>query len=96
MEAPKSTFDRRPLYGSLAEMAAVYAWGIARNHPFVDGNKRTALLTALTFLEMNGRTVSLGPEWVDRMVRVASDAAFLRAELFKAFSEGMSHDDPVE
>jgi death-on-curing protein len=35
-------------------LAATYAFGIARNHAFVDGNKRTALVVSLTFLERNG------------------------------------------
>src|ERR1041384_5383185 len=38
----------------LASLAAAYAYGIARNHPFVDGNKRTALVAARTFLISNG------------------------------------------
>ena len=38
----------------LAELAASYAFGIARNHPFVDGNKRTSLLALYTFLGVNG------------------------------------------
>lgn len=38
----------------LAGLAASYAYGIARNHPFVDGNKRTALVAARTFLILNG------------------------------------------
>jgi death-on-curing protein len=38
----------------LASLAAAYAYGIARNHPFVDGNKRTALVVARTFLILNG------------------------------------------
>ncbi len=37
----------------LASLAAAYAYGIARNHPFVDGNKRTALVAARTFLLLN-------------------------------------------
>jgi death-on-curing protein len=37
-----------------AALAAAYAYGIARNHPFVDGNKRTALVVAETFLLLNG------------------------------------------
>lgn len=41
----------------LASLAAAYAYGIARNHPFVDGNKRTALVTARTFLLLNGANV---------------------------------------
>jgi death-on-curing protein len=38
----------------LAPIAAAYAFGIARNHPFVDGNKRAALLSLVTFLGLNG------------------------------------------
>ncbi|MCH4891780.1 type II toxin-antitoxin system death-on-curing family toxin [Sphingomonas sp. SFZ2018-12] len=37
-----------------AELAASYAFGIARNHPFVDGNKRTAAVVSETFLALNG------------------------------------------
>lgn len=44
------------LYGEpdAAGLAAAYAFGIARNHPFVDGNKRTAAVVAETFLMLNG------------------------------------------
>jgi death-on-curing protein len=38
----------------LADLAAGYAFGVARNHPFVDGNKRTSLLALYTFLGVNG------------------------------------------
>ena len=38
----------------LAQLAAAHAFGIARNHPFIDGNKRTALLALYTFLGING------------------------------------------
>jgi death-on-curing protein len=44
------------------EMAAAYLYHIAQNHPFIDGNKRTALAAALTFLELNGYVV-LGGEY---------------------------------
>lgn len=39
----------------MAELAALYALGIARNHPFTDGNKRTAYVALETFLALNGR-----------------------------------------
>jgi death-on-curing protein len=44
------------LYGEpdLAALAAAYGFGIARNHPFVDGNKRTAAVMMETFLVLNG------------------------------------------
>ncbi len=38
----------------LPELAAAYGYGIAKNHPFVDGNKRTSLLAIYTFLGLNG------------------------------------------
>ena len=44
----------------LASLAAAYAYGIARNHPFVDGNKRTALVATRTFLILNGSRHNAG------------------------------------
>src|ERR1035441_3594029 len=40
---------------SLFDLAAAYAYGLVRNHPFVDGNKRIAFIAAVVFLELNGR-----------------------------------------
>lgn len=47
-------------YGSpdVADLAAAYAAGIARNHPFIDGNKRTAWVVAETFVELNGSEIA--------------------------------------
>ncbi|MDO8835662.1 MAG: type II toxin-antitoxin system death-on-curing family toxin [Vicinamibacterales bacterium] len=48
------------LYGhdtDLATLAAAYGFGLARNHPYVDGNKRVALVAMLTFLALNRRTI---------------------------------------
>ena len=42
----------------LADLAAAYAFGIAKNHPFIDGNKRTGLVVARTFLKINGADIS--------------------------------------
>jgi len=56
----------RPLnragYGEpdIAELAAVYALGIARNHPFIDGNKRTAFVALELFLRLNGCMFTVG------------------------------------
>lgn len=40
--------------GDLFDLAAAYAFHLAENQPFIDGNKRTAITTALTFLDLNG------------------------------------------
>jgi death on curing protein len=55
---PSSTFDGRFLHDNLFHMAAAYAFHIAENQPFVDGNKRAALHSALVFLDINGWAVS--------------------------------------
>ena len=47
---PATTFDGEYLHPSVFEMAAAYLFHVARNHPFVDWNKRTALMCALVFL----------------------------------------------
>jgi death on curing protein len=51
---PKATFDGEDLYPDVFSKAAVYAFSIAENQVFVDGNKRTGLVAALTFLRVNG------------------------------------------
>jgi death on curing protein len=47
-------------YGTpdIADLAAAYAYGIARNHPFIDGNKRTAAVVSETFLNLNGYSLN--------------------------------------
>lgn len=42
----------------IAQLAACYAYGIIKNHPFVDGNKRTAAVVCETFVELNGGVIS--------------------------------------
>ena len=50
---PVQKFQYEP-NSTLPELAASYSYGIARNHPFFDGNKRSALLAAIVFLGING------------------------------------------
>lgn len=45
----------------IARFAAAYAFGIAKNHPFIDGNKRTALVACRTFLLLNGFQLNAEP-----------------------------------
>lgn len=50
---PRQQFDDDYPHEDIAAMAAAYLFHIAQNHPFVDGNKRTAVLSALVFLRLN-------------------------------------------
>ena len=54
--APQATFGGEPIMSELVEVAAAYLFYLCRNHPFVDGNKRTALAACLVFLDLNGRS----------------------------------------
>jgi death on curing protein len=51
--APQATMMGQPLICDAIEMAAAYLFYLCQNHPFVDGNKRTALASCLVFLETN-------------------------------------------
>ncbi|MBK9948167.1 MAG: type II toxin-antitoxin system death-on-curing family toxin [Nitrospira sp.] len=51
---PRQQFGGEYLHEDVAAMAAAYMFHIAQNHPFVDGNKRAAVLSALAFLTVNG------------------------------------------
>jgi death-on-curing protein len=79
---------RTGYYASLAKLAAVYAHGLAKNHPFLDGNKRTALIVALAFLRVHGHGLTLAPEWVGHIERLAA-GELTREELVALFANEM-------
>lgn len=57
---------------TLAELAATYAYGLAKNHPFVDGNKRAAFLSIGVFLAVNGQRLKADPvDAIHTMLAVA-------------------------
>ncbi|HBR84426.1 MAG TPA: type II toxin-antitoxin system death-on-curing family toxin [Erythrobacter sp.] len=63
------------MYGEddLCALAAAYAYGIARNHPFTDGNKRTAWVLARLFLMLNGQALSFTPRMaIDLVLALAA------------------------
>jgi death-on-curing protein len=64
LESALARAENLAAYGEpdLADLAASYAFGIAKNHPFVDGNKRTAAILARLFLVLNGHDVAVSEE----------------------------------
>jgi death on curing protein len=59
---------------TLFDLAAAYGYGLTKNHPFIDGNKRTAFAVMATFLEVNGYSLEVPEmEVVGIMERLASD-----------------------
>ena len=71
--APQATFGGKAIYASLSEIAAAYLYYLCKNHPFLDGNKRTALGACLVFLRLNGvETKPDGPQWEQLVLDVAA------------------------
>ena len=69
---PHASFHGEYLHNDIYEMAAAYAFHIGKNHPFVDGNKRTALVSALVFLELNGISISDAGKLYDAMLDLST------------------------
>ena len=79
------------VYGEsgIFELAATYVGGIVRNHPFIDGNKRTGLAIALTFLETNGYITRLDEDETVQMT-LALAAREIEEEAFARWLEANS------
>lgn len=69
---PKATFDTVDLYPTVVEKASSLGFGLAMNHPFVDGDKRIAHAAMAVFLDLNGFTIDAD---VDQQERLMLDLA---------------------
>ncbi len=65
---PEATFGGEYLHPTLPEQAAAYLYHLALNHPFIDGNKRTAFAAMDAFLRLNGYSINLTNEQAAEMV----------------------------
>ena len=70
---PKNLYSYSEGRVNLNQLAAAYAVGIGRNHAFNDGNKRTAWFAAATFLEINGRQVTVSQAAVVHIMLAVAD-----------------------
>jgi len=71
--APQSSFRGKSPYVDLIEVAAAYLFYLGRNHPFLDGNKRTAMAAAIVFLRLDGFDPAAdGDDWERLVLDVAS------------------------
>lgn len=76
LAAPFQTFGGEPVYPSVQSKAAQLGFGLIRNHPFVDGNKRIGAHVLLVFLELNGVVLHYNQqELIDIILSVASGEA---------------------
>ncbi|CAG0969855.1 Toxin Doc [Myxococcaceae bacterium] len=78
---PKAAFAGRDLHRTLAEKAAALGFSLAKNHPFVDGNKRVAHAAMETFLVLNGREVQASVDEQERLMLELASGEISRDEL---------------
>ncbi|MBA4348731.1 MAG: type II toxin-antitoxin system death-on-curing family toxin [Thermodesulfovibrio sp.] len=78
---PKATFEKKGLYPDIFHKTAVLMESLIKNHPFVDGNKRTAITSAGIFLQRNGYYLNASQLELERF---AFDMATGKVSIFKA------------
>jgi len=78
---PEAGFGGEYLHGDVFEMAAAYLFHIVRNHPFVDGNKRTGAVAAIVFLELNGHELRSSERALETLVSSVAEGKKRRHEI---------------
>ena len=84
---PQASFGSEDLYPDVFIKAAVLAYGIAESQAFVDGNKRTALVTALTFLQVNGHEVPPADERLYEAMIAIAKKTMTKEDLVELFRD---------
>ncbi|WP_232616855.1 type II toxin-antitoxin system death-on-curing family toxin [Treponema primitia] len=82
---PQSSFDGEYLHKTIPAMAATYAFHICQNHPFIDGNKRTALASSLVFLDINEYTLNCKDEMLYNKILNVAKGEIKKEELIKFY-----------
>jgi len=75
------TMDGQYLHRDIFEMAAAYGFYLCKNHPFVDGNKRIALVAMDTFLQLNGLELLAGEKETYMMILQLATSELTKQEL---------------
>lgn len=84
---PQATFEGADLYPETHRKAAALFDSLIRNHPFVDGNKRTAITAAAIFLRQNGWRLKTTPEVLENFTLAAAQGQYSLDQLTRWFEE---------
>jgi death-on-curing protein len=80
-----STFDGKDLYETIFDKTAALFDSLCKNHPFIDGNKRTAITCAATFLDVNGYKTNFDPIKTEEFVLKVATSKVRFNELVRFF-----------
>ena len=82
---PSATFDGNYLHTDIFEMAAAYLFHIVRNHPFIDGNKRTGAVASIVFLVLNGIDFHADEDNLEKIVLFTAEGKTDKATIARFF-----------
>ena len=82
---PSAGFGEDYLHTDIYEMAAAYIYHIIRNHPFIDGNKRTGAAASIVFLLMNGIDINAEEDSFENIILSAAEGKIDKAALAQYF-----------
>lgn len=86
---PYSTFDGQHLHKTLHDKAAAYLFHICQNHPFIDGNKRAALVSALIFLAMNHQAIDYNEKTLELLTFSVAEGKIKKDEIAAVLLKGI-------
>ena len=81
LATPAASYQGEFLHGSLYEIAAAYLFHLIKNHPFVDGNKRVALISTIVFLGFNDVALAAEPDELTSLVVGVAEGSESKAEV---------------
>ncbi|MCK4623959.1 MAG: type II toxin-antitoxin system death-on-curing family toxin [Phycisphaerae bacterium] len=84
---PRVTFDGRYLHESVAAMAGAYLFHVCQAHAFCDGNKRTAVLAAVVFLDLNAYGIEVGDDEFEELVLGVAGHAINKDHVMEFFEK---------
>ena len=85
--APQAMSGGRSVFASLVEIAAAYLFYLCRNHPFIDGNKKTALGACLVFLALNDLPMPRDDDRLYRLVMAVAEGLLSREQITQALTD---------
>ncbi len=91
---PQAQFAGQYLHDSVAGMSAAYLFHLCKNHPFVDGNKRVALATAVQFLFLNDHRLVAGKKKVEALTLGVADSSVSKEEATAFFKKHVRRERP--
>lgn len=86
---PQSSFGGEYLYKDIFQMAAAYTFGIVKNHPFLDANKRTGAAAGILFLDFNGYDIAESDVFTAQILALAT-GRLSQEQLAKFYKENSS------